>query len=140
MNSRMPSPEFEISTDFARVDLDLVHRFLSASYWAKGRSREVVERYLRNSLCFSAFEGSQQVAFGRVITDRAVFAYIADVFVIAERRGLGIGKALIRAMLAHPDLRELQIVMLRTRDAGALYAQFGFQPLPRPEEMMGMYR
>jgi GNAT superfamily N-acetyltransferase len=88
----MPSPEFEISTDFARVDLDLVHRFLSASYWAKGRSREVVERSLRNSLCFSAFEGSQQVAFGRVITDRAVFAYIADVFVIAERRGLGIGR------------------------------------------------
>ena len=132
--------ELEITTDPGRIDLDLVHRFLSGSYWASGRSRDVVERSIRNSLCFSAFHGSKQVAFARVITDRAVLAYIADVFVVPECRGVGIGKALIRAILDHPELQGVQITMLRTRDAGSLYAQFGFQPLRLPEEVMALYR
>ena len=122
------------------LDVDQVHRFLSTSYWAGGRSRAVVERSIDNSLCFAAFRGSRQVAFGRAITDRAVFAYIADVFVVPECRGAGIGKALISAMLDHPDLRGLQVMLLRTRDAAGLYSKFGFQPLVRPEEMMGRYR
>ena len=136
----MARPEIEISTDLDRIDLNLVHRFISSSYWASGRSRQLVERSIQNSLCFSAFKGSKQVGFGRVITDRAVFAYIADVFVVPECRGVGIGKALVRAMLDHPDLQGLQVMMLRTKDARGLYAKFGFQPLPRPEEVMGFYR
>lgn len=130
----------EITTDRSRIDVDLVHGFLSTSYWASGRSRETVEQSIQNSLCFSAFRDSRQIAFGRAITDRAVFAYIADVFVIPELRGQGIGKALIQSMLEHPDLRNLPVTLLRTRDAANLYSQFGFQPLRRPEEMMGLYR
>jgi len=135
----MGPQELEITTDQARIDLELVHRFLSASYWASGRTREVVERSIQNSLCFGGFQGSQQVAFGRAITDRAVFAYIADVFVIPDRRGQGIGKTLVAAMLKHPDLRGLQVILLRTRDAEGLYSRFGFQSIRRPEEMMGRY-
>lgn len=129
----------EISTDPARINVELVYENLMSSYWAQGRSRAVVERSIEHSLCFSAYQAGRQVAFGRAITDRAVFAYIADVFVVPELRGIGVGKALVRAMLAHPDLRGLQVILLRTRDAGPLYAQFGFQSLRRPEEMMARY-
>lgn len=132
--------DIEITTDRTRVNVDLVHSLLSSSYWAQGRSRAVVERSLDNSLCFSAFQRGRQVAFARAVTDRAVFAYIADVFVIPECRGTGIGKTLIGAMLEHPELKGLQVMLLRTRDAHALYANFGFQSLPRPEEMMALPR
>lgn len=130
----------EITTDRARIDVGLVHEFLSTSYWAQGRSRAVVERSLENSLCFGAFQHGQQVAFGRAITDHSVFAYIADVFVVPQFRGVGIGKALVKSMLDHPDLRELQVTLLRTRDAQSLYAQFGFQVLPQADEMMVRYK
>jgi GNAT superfamily N-acetyltransferase len=129
----------EISTDRARLDLELVYENLMSSYWAQGRLRAVVERSIEHSLCFGAYQAGRQVAFGRAITDRAVFAYIADVFVVPELRGVGVGKALVRTMLEHPDLRGLQVILLRTRDAGPLYAQFGFQSLRRPEEMMARY-
>ena len=135
----MPPADLEITTDRTRINVDLVHAFLSSSYWAQGRSRAVVERSLDHSLCFSVFQRGQQVAFGRAITDHAVFAYIADVFVIPECRGAGIAKALIAAMLDHPELRGLQVMLLRTRDAQPLYAKFGFQSLPRPDEMMARY-
>lgn len=131
--------QIEISTDRARLDLELVYQNLVSSYWAQGRLRAVVERSIEHSLCFGAYQAGRQVAFGRAITDRAVFAYIADVFVVPELRGVGVGKALIRTMLEHPDLRGLQVILLRTRDAGSLYAQFGFQSLRRPEEMMARY-
>ena len=130
----------EITMDRARIDIDLVHEFLSSSYWAQGRSRAIVERSLQNSLCFAAFQGDRQVAFGRAVTDRAVFAYIADVFVVPQFRGKGIGRALVQAMLEHPDLRGLPVTLLRTRDAHGFYAPFGFQALPRPDEMMGRYQ
>lgn len=129
----------EITTDRSRMDVELIHEFLYSSYWAQGRSRAVVERSIDNSLCFGAFRDKQQLAFGRAITDQAVFAYIADVFVVPEFRGAGIGKALIQAMLEHPSLHGLQVILLRTRDAEPLYAQFGFQSLRRPEEMMARY-
>lgn len=135
----MAPPELEITADLGRMDVDFVHRHLSTSYWASERPREVIERSMQHSLCFGAFRGSQQVAFGRAITDRAVFAYIADVFVIPECRGQGVGKALIGAIVAHPELRGLQVMLLRTRDAGGLYSQFGFEALRKPEEMMGKY-
>lgn len=136
----MLPPEFEISTDPDRIDVALVHHFLADSYWALGRTRATVERSLQNSICFGVYRQTQQVAFGRVITDRAVFAYVADVFVVPECRGRGISKALVRAMLDHPDVRGLRVILLRTRDAHGLYAQFGFAPIPEPSEMMALYR
>jgi GNAT superfamily N-acetyltransferase len=132
--------DLEISTDPARIDVDLVHRFLSTSYWAEGRPREVVERSIAHSICFGAYASGRQVAFGRVVTDRAVFAYFADIFVVPAFRGRGISKQLIGAMLAHPDVASLNSVHLRTRDAHGLYAQFGFVPVGNAEEMMARYR
>lgn len=135
----MISGEYEISTDPARIDVAVVHGFLSASYWAQGRSRAEVERSIRNSFCFGVYLFGRQIAFGRVITDFAVFAYLADIFVVPEHQGRGVGKALVRAMVEDPQIQGLQVMLLRTRDAHGLYKQFGFQPLPRPEEMMGRY-
>ena len=136
----MLSADFEISTDRSRIDVDLVHDFLSkASYWARGRSRPLVERTIANSLCFGVYRSGEQVAFGRVLTDYAVIGYIADVFVVRAWQGQGIGKALVRAMVDHPDIVGLQVVLLRSTDARGLYAQFGFGPVPAPEELMGRY-
>jgi GNAT superfamily N-acetyltransferase len=128
--------DLEISTDPARIDLDVVYAFLSTSYWAQTRPREVVARSIANSIPFGAYSGGRQVAFARVVTDRAVFAYLADVFVLPEFRGRGISKALMRAILAHPDLAGVTMILLRTRDAHGLYQQFGFVSVQSPEEMM----
>lgn len=135
----MVPSDVEISTDPARIDIGLVHRYLSTSYWAPGRSRAIVERSIQHSLCFGAYHGGQQVGFGRVVTDFAVFAYLADIFVVPEFQRRGIGKALVRAMMDHPELQGLQLMLLRTRDAHGLYAQFGFEPVSRPGEIMGRY-
>ncbi len=129
----------EISTDPSRIDVAVVHGYLSTSYWAQGRSRATVERSIQNSLCFGAYYSGRQIGFGRMITDFAVFAYLADIFVIPEYQGRGVGKAIVRAMMEEPRLQGLRLMLLRTRDAHGLYKQFGFEPLPRPEEMMGRY-
>src|SRR5207244_2874921 len=100
--------KYEISTDAARFDLDLIHNFLRSSYWAHNIPREIVEKCIRNSLCFGAFADGRQVGFARAITDRATFAYLADIFIIPEYRGLGISKLMLRAILDHPDLRGLR--------------------------------
>lgn len=131
--------QIEISSDPARLDVALVYQFLSQSYWASGRSREVVERSLRHSLCFGAYCADRQIGFGRAITDRAVFAYIADVFVLPPWRGRGVGKSIVSAMLEDPDLCGLQTVLLRTRDAHELYRKFGFGPVTAPQDMMARY-
>ncbi len=130
--------ELEISTDPARLDIDLIHSFLVTSYWAKGRRRSVVERSIRNSLCFGVYIAGRQVAFARVVSDRAVFAYLMDVFVLPEFRGRGISKALMRTVLEHPDLQNLRVFLLATRDAHDLYAQFGFGSLAHPERWMAI--
>jgi GNAT superfamily N-acetyltransferase len=127
---------FEISTDRRRIDLNVVHQFLSTTYWARGRPREIVERSVENSLCFGVFAAGRQIGFARVVSDRAVFAYLADVFVVPEFRGRGTGRALMATITAHPDVQGLQVFLLRTRDAHGLYAQFGFASAPRPEELM----
>ena len=139
-------PGYEISTDRERLDVDLIHQFLDSSYWAEGRTREMVERSIRHSLCFGVYAvdagagSTRQVAFARVITDCAVFGYLADVFVIPAYRGRGISKGLVRAILTHPDIKDLKVLLLRTRDAHGLYAKFGFVPLPRADEMMTRYQ
>lgn len=129
-------PPFEISTDPARLDIEVIHGFLRTSYWAEGRNRSVVERSIKNSLCFGVYLDERQLAFARVVTDRAVFAYLMDVFVVPEFRGQGISKALMRAVLDHPELQGLRVFLLATRDAHGLYAQFGFQPLAEPSRWM----
>ena len=136
---QMSPQQIEISNDPERLDVELVYQFLSQSYWASNRSREVIERSLRHSLCFGAYCANKQIGFGRAITDRAVFAYIADVFVLPEWRGRGIGKLLICAMLEDSSLRELQTILLRTRDAHDLYRKFGFGPVNAAENMMARY-
>lgn len=136
--STEPPAGFEISTDRARLDVALVHEFLRTSYWAEGRGRSVVERSIEHSLCFGVYQGGRQVAFARVVSDRAVFAYLMDVFVVPEFRGHGISKALMRAVLDHPDLQNLRLFLLATRDAHGLYERFGFRSLAEPERMMAI--
>ena len=133
------SQEFEISTDPSRLDIEAIHHFLGTSYWAEGRSLAVVERAIRHSLCFGVYFAGRQVAFARVVTDRAVFAYLMDVFVIPEFRGRGISKSLMRAVIDHPELQGLRVFLLATRDAHGLYTQFGFRPLEEPGRWMAIY-
>jgi GNAT superfamily N-acetyltransferase len=121
--------EFEITTDPARVDLDVVHEFLASSYWARGIPREVVERSIRHSLPFSVWTPQRQVAFARVISDRATFAYLGDVFVLPEYRGRGLSNWLMQVIVEHPDLQGLRRWSLLTRDAHGLYEKVGFRPL-----------
>jgi len=127
----------EISTDPDRLDVDLIHHFLSEhSYWARGRPLEVMRRAIANSICFGAYQDGRQVGFARVVTDRATFAWLADVFVVEEERGRGVGKALLAAVMEHPELQGLRRMFLATRDAHGLYAQFGFQPLDDQSRFM----
>jgi GNAT superfamily N-acetyltransferase len=125
-----------ISTDPTLMDLDVIHGFLSRSYWAAGIPRATVERAMAGSMSFGLFEGSHQIGYARVITDKATFAYLADVFVLEGHRGRGLGKWLVEVLLAHPDLQGLRRFVLATRDAHGLYAMHGFTPLSAPERMM----
>lgn len=128
---------FELSTDTSRIDRSLIYRFLSEqSYWAPGVPRAIVDRAIDHSLCVGVYGGGAQLAFARAVTDRATFAYLADVFVLPEHRGAGLGKRMIAALMRHPDLQGLRRWLLATRDAHGLYAQFGFQPLANPTRLM----
>lgn len=114
-----------------------MHRFLSEeSYWCPGVSREVVDRSIGNSLCFGAYEGEQQIGFARVVTDRATFAHLMDVFVVGEHRGRGVGKELMREVMSHPDLQGLRKFTLHTADAHSLYEQFGFHRVEGEDLLM----
>jgi GNAT superfamily N-acetyltransferase len=132
--------DFTISTDPARIDLDVVHGYLSASYWAPEIPRELVARSIAHSLTFGIYRGAAQVGFARVITDRATFAYLADVFVLEGSRGLGLGKWLMEVIMGHPELQGLRRWMLATRDAHGLYRQVGFEPVAKPEALMQILR
>ena len=118
-----------ISTDPARLDRAVIHEFLRGSYWATGIPREIVDRSIDNALCFGVYEGETQVGFARVITDRATFAYIADVFVLESHRGRGLAVWLMEAIRGHPDLQGLRRWILMTRDAHGLYEKFGFRTM-----------
>jgi ribosomal protein S18 acetylase RimI-like enzyme len=129
---------FEISSDPGRLDRALIHRFLhDESYWAKGVPRDVVDRAIDNSLCFGLYDpDGRQAGFARVVTDRAAIAYLADVFVLAEHRGRGLGKWLIETVMSHPELQGLRRFFLGTADAHALYERYGFRALADPDRMM----
>ncbi|GIV98249.1 MAG: N-acetyltransferase [Herpetosiphonaceae bacterium] len=128
--------EYTISTDRARLDLNLVHQFLAGSYWAEGIPASVVRRSIEHSLVFGLYRGAQQLGFARVITDYATFAYLADVFVVEGARGAGLGTWLIEVIIKHPELQGLRRWMLATRDAHGLYRKVGFSELSRPERFM----
>jgi RpiB/LacA/LacB family sugar-phosphate isomerase len=133
MNCTRTRGDFEISTDPRRIDVAVVHQFLTSSYWAKGIPVETVQRSLQNSLCFGLYHAEQQVGFARVITDRATFAYLADVFVLPAFRGRGLSKWLMECIFAHEELQGLRRWSLATRDAHKLYQQFGFRALAAPD-------
>lgn len=127
----------EISSDKCKLDLDLIHNYLSEdSYWAKGRSIETVKRSIVNSLCFGIYENDEQIGFARVVTDYAVFAWLLDVFILDTYQGKGYGKNLLSYIMAHPELQGLQRWGLGTNDAHGLYNKFGFEALDHPEFMM----
>jgi GNAT superfamily N-acetyltransferase len=128
--------DYLISTDPARLDVEVIHGFLRESYWAEGIPREVVERAILNSLCFGVYSRNQQIAFARVVSDYATFAYIADVFVLARWRGQGISKALMAEIVHHPDLQQLRRWLLGTKDAHGLYQRYGFTAPQFPERHM----
>jgi GNAT superfamily N-acetyltransferase len=128
--------EYLISTEKSRLDMDVIHRFLSKSYWAQGIPREVVEQSIEHSLPFGVYKGEQQVGFARVITDYATFAYIGDVFVLEDYRGLGLSKWLMQAVVEHPRLQGLRRWMLLTGDAHGLYRKVGFTAPASPERYM----
>jgi GNAT superfamily N-acetyltransferase len=137
---RPAAPE-EISTDPARLDRGLIHRFLSEeSYWSRGIPRDVLDRAIDNSLVFGVYAGEEQIAFARVVTDRATFGWLCDVFVIERERGRGLGVRLMEAVLAHPDLQGLRWFLLGTKDAHDLYRRFGFDALRDPGRFMGINR
>ena len=129
--------DYRISTDPALHDVGQIHRFQSRdSYWAQNIPLSVVQRSIAQSLCFGMYEAERQIGFARVVTDAATFAYLADVFIVPSHRQLGLGKRLMAAVMAHPDLRGLRRFMLATRDAHALYRQFGFAPPKNPQVLM----
>jgi GNAT superfamily N-acetyltransferase len=120
--------EFTVSTDRTRLDLDVVHGFLRTAYWSLNVPRSVVERSIEGSLVFGLYDTEgRQAGFARVVTDRAVFAYLADVFVLDEHRGRGLGLWLVETVLSHPDLQNLRRIVLGTKDAHSLYERFGFR-------------
>lgn len=134
-----PRSDFEITSDPARIDVDAVHAFLTQVYWSKGIPRETVARAVAHSLSFALLHRGRTVGFARIVTDRATFAYLADVYVLPEHRGQGLGEWLVGTALRHPDLVGLRRVLLATRDMHALYARFGFRPLAAPERMMEIH-
>jgi GNAT superfamily N-acetyltransferase len=132
--------DIDIVTDPAAMDLDLVFRWLSEdAYWSLGRTRDVFDRSIRESLCFGALDPGGQLGFARIVTDRATFAWLCDVFVSPAARGRGIGRRLLDAVAAHPDLQTVRRILLATRDAHGLYARHGFQPLAEPARWMERY-
>jgi len=129
--------DYVVSDDPARLDIAYVHGFLTTSYWSLGIPRDVVARAIAGSLPFGLYDGTgAQAGFARVITDRATYAYVADVFLVEGSRGKGLGKLLMRAIMFHPDLQGLRRWSLATRDAHGLYQQFGFRALAHPERFM----
>ena len=121
------------------MDIDLIHSFLTRSYWAEGISKEIIRRSVEGALCFGVFENDKQVGFARMITDKATFAYLADVFIIDEYRGLGLSKWLMEVIMSYPDLQGLRRMMLATRDAHELYKKFGFTPLNNVDRWMQIH-
>ena len=128
--------EIEISTDTDKLDIDVIHQFLSQSYWAKGRTKAQIQQSIEHCLNFGVYLEGQQIGFARILTDYTVFAYIMDVFILEEHRKKGYSKMLIKAVVEHPDLQGVGRWMLATKDAHGLYRQFGFETIEDPSFWM----
>jgi len=133
----MQSIDFEISTDPSKLDIELIHRYLSEeAYWCKGISKEVVMESIRNSLNFGLYDNGQQIGYARVISDYATIAYLGDVFILPAYRGKGLSKKLMAEVMIHPRLQGLRRWILLTSDAHGLYKQFGWRPIESPDKWM----
>ena len=140
MSTELRRGEYTISTDPDRLDVSAIHAYLTRSYWSPGIPRATVERAIAHSLSFGLFHDDAQVGYARVVTDRATFAYLADVYVLEGHRGKGLSKWLVEAVLAHAELQGLRRFLLATRDAHTLYARFGFKALLNPSRLMEIHR
>jgi GNAT superfamily N-acetyltransferase len=127
---------FSISTDKSKLDITVIHHFLSRSYWSENIPVETIQKAIDGSMCFGVYDKGSQVGFARIVTDKATFAYLADVFILEEYRGQGLSKWLMEFILAHPDLQGLRRILLATRDAHGLYKQFGFTAINNPDRFM----
>ena len=127
---------FTISTDPARLNIDVIAEMLTRAYWAQGRTREMIARYVQHSLVFGIYDGTKQIGLARVVSDYTTFAWLCDVFVLEDYRGHGLGKWLMQTIDSHPDLQGLRRWILATRDAHGLYEQFGWTLLDHPERWM----
>jgi GNAT superfamily N-acetyltransferase len=128
--------DYVISTDAARLDLRMMHEFLSASYWSPGIPRAIIEQAIQHSLNFGLYYEGRQIGFARVISDYATFAYVCDVFVLDAFQGRGLGTWLMEIVTAHPNLQGLRRWILATRDAHGLYRKVGFTTLSQPDRFM----
>lgn len=126
----------EISTEKNRLQIDVIHQFLTTSYWAKGRTLNAVKKTIEHCLCFGVYIEDKQIGFARVATDYTIFAYLMDVFILPEYRGNGYSKQLMKAVHEEPKLKSCKVWMLKTLDAHGLYKQFGYTELKHPEKVM----
>jgi GNAT superfamily N-acetyltransferase len=136
MSADEMGPCYEVSDDKGRLDLAAIHRFLSNSYWAAGIPMAVLERAIENSLCIGVYHDAEQVGFARVISDKATFAYLADVYVVESHRGKGLAAKLMDFVESHPDLQCIRRKMLVTRDAHGLYRKYGYHASNKPENIL----
>jgi GNAT superfamily N-acetyltransferase len=130
---------YEISTDAARLDVKAVHAFLSATYWSPGIPLDTVRRAIQNSICIGAYLDGRQIGFARVVTDKATFGYLADVYILEEHRGHGLSRRMLDSLLRLPELQGLRRMMLATRDAHSLYEKIGFRTLAAPARFMEIH-
>lgn len=129
-----------ISADKSKLDLNVIHGYLSNSYWAKGRTLKISKLTVKNSLCFGLYYKNQQIGYARVITDYATFAYLADVFILEDYRGRGLSKWMMKIIFGFKGLENVKRWFLATKDAHGLYEKFGFHSLKEPEKIMEMFR
>lgn len=131
--------EYTVSDNKSRLDLNVIHSFLTRTYWAEGIKMDRIERVVEHSFCFGLFKGEQMIGFGRVLSDTSAIAYMMDFFVLEEHRGKGLGKWLVESVLAYPPLQDVRRWMLATEDAHSLYSRYGFGPYEPAEELMMKY-
>lgn len=125
----------EFSTDKSKLDIEMIHSFLTDSYWAKGRRLDSVKKSIENSICFGIYLNDEQIGFARVLSDN-VFAYVTDLFVLEAYRGNGFSKVLLDKILSYEELADIELWVLATKDSQALYSKFGFTPISNPEMYM----
>ncbi|MBL4676509.1 MAG: GNAT family N-acetyltransferase [Mucilaginibacter sp.] len=131
---------YRISTDNSLLDFDTIFKYLdNDSYWAKGIPANKLKKAIDNSLCFGVYKGDKLAGFARIITDKATFAYLCDVFILEPYRNIGLSKWLVQTIISHPDLQGLRRFVLATLDAHTLYKQFGFEQITRADRWMEIF-